>query len=48
VLLPAWTFEVQPELLYSYKGSNGLLIVERDGARSVTAHDADLIGWRRR
>jgi hypothetical protein len=42
VLLPAWTFEVQPELLYSYKGSNGLLIVERDGARSVAAHDADL------
>jgi hypothetical protein len=42
VLLPSWTFELQPELLYSYKGSNGLLIVERDGARSVTAHDADL------
>jgi hypothetical protein len=42
VLLPPWTLELQPELVYSYKGSNGLLIVERDGLRSVMAHDADV------
>ena len=42
VLLPPWTVELQPELLYSYKGANGLLILEQNGVRSVVAHDADI------
>ena len=33
--------ELQPELIYSYKGANGLLIVEQNGVRSVQAHEAD-------
>jgi hypothetical protein len=42
VLLPPWTLELQPELIYSYKGANGLLIVEQNVVRSVQAHEADL------
>jgi hypothetical protein len=41
VLLPSWTLELQPELVYSYKGANGLMIVEQNGVRSVRAHEAD-------
>jgi hypothetical protein len=42
LLLPPWTFELQPEMEYSYKGANGLLILEQDGVRQVLAQSTDL------
>jgi hypothetical protein len=42
LLLPPWTIELQPEIRYSYKGANGLLIVDQGGQRQVLAHSADL------
>jgi hypothetical protein len=42
LLLPPWTVELQPEMEYSYKGANGLLILEQGGERQVLAHSADL------
>lgn len=42
LLLPPWTYELQPEIKYSYKGANGLLILDQGGQRQVLAHSADL------
>jgi hypothetical protein len=42
LLLPPWTVEIQPVLTYSYKGANGLLILDQNGQRQVLAHSADL------
>ena len=42
LLLPPWTVELQPEIKYSYKGANGLLILDQGGQRQVLAHSADL------
>jgi hypothetical protein len=42
LLLQPWTVELQPEIRYSYKGANGLLIVDQNGQRQVLAHNADL------
>jgi hypothetical protein len=42
LLLQPWTVELQPEIRYSYKGANGLLIVDQGGQRQVLAHNADL------
>jgi hypothetical protein len=42
LLLRPWSVELQPEVSYSYKGSNGLLIVDDNGRRTAVAHDVDL------
>jgi len=42
LLLRPWSAELQPEASYSYKGSNGLLIVDDNGRRTAVAHDVDL------
>jgi hypothetical protein len=42
LLLRPWSVELQPEVSYSYKGSNGLLIVDDGGRRTAVAHDVDL------
>ncbi|HEX6015465.1 MAG TPA: hypothetical protein VFY87_27430, partial [Geminicoccaceae bacterium] len=42
LLLRPWSVELQPEVSYSYKGSNGLLIVDENGRRTAVAHDVDL------
>jgi hypothetical protein len=42
LLLRPWSVELQPEVSYSYKGSNGLLIVDDNGRRTAVAHDIDL------
>lgn len=41
LLLPPWAIEIQPEVRYSYKGANGLLIVEQDGNRQVMSQDSE-------
>ena len=41
LLLPPWAMEIQPEVRYSYKGANGLLIVEQDGVRQVMSQDSE-------
>lgn len=41
LLLPAWAVEIQPEVRYSYKGANGLLIVEQNGNRQVMSQDSE-------
>lgn len=41
LLLPPWALEIQPEVRYSYKGANGLLIVEQDGTRQVMSQDSE-------
>lgn len=42
LLLRPWSVELQPEASYSYKGSNGLLIIDNNGQRTAVAHDVDL------
>ncbi len=42
LLLRPWSVELQPEISYSYKGSNGLLVVDSNGRRTAVAHDVDL------
>jgi hypothetical protein len=39
VLLPPWSFELQPEFDYAYKGADGLMVVQQGGTASLVAHD---------